>query len=135
MSGEGVKVGGMLLLPGVRDAATGLDYAPRPDAMGRLRRPWQQDGRPTIDVKVVRPQARLLLEALQAAWPAPMTDAEMTGILWSDRPPPGNARGCVTAAMLSANRTMEMRGAGWQIARVEGTRLWRLEPVGAEGVA
>jgi hypothetical protein len=135
MSGEGVKVGGMLLLPGVRDAATGLDYAPRPDAMGRLRRPWQQDGRPTIDVKVVRPQARLLLEALQAAWPAPMTDAEMTAALRSDRAPPGNARGCITAAMLSANRAMETQGAGWRIARVEGTALWCLEPVRAEGVA
>ena len=135
MSGEGVKVGGMLLLPGVRDAATGLDYIPVPDAMGRLRRPGPRDSRPTISAEGRRPQARLLLEALQAAWPAPMTDAEMTGILWSDRPPPGNARGCVTAAMLSANRTTETRGVGWRIARVEGTALWCLEPVRAEGVA
>jgi len=59
----------------------------------------------------------------------------MTGALWSDRAPPETARGCVTAAMLSANRAMETRGAGWRIARVEGTRFWRLEPVGAEGVA
>ena len=135
MSGEGVKVGGMMFLPVMRDAATGLDYIPRPDAMRRLRRPWRQDGQPTINLEGMRPQARLLLEALQVAWPASMTDAEMTGALWSDRLPPGNARGCVTAAMLSANRTMETRGAGWRIARVEGTRLWRLEPVGAEGVA
>jgi hypothetical protein len=134
MSGDGVKVGVMMFLPVMRDAATGLDYVPWPDAMGRLRRPWPRDGRPTINVKGLRPQACLLLEALQAAWPAPMTDAEMTGALWSDRMPPGNARGCVTAAMLSANRTMETQEAGWRIARVEGTRLWRLEPVGAEGV-
>src|SRR4051794_20882366 len=134
MSGEGVKVGRMMLLPVMRDAATGLDYIPRPDAMGRLRRPGRQDGRPTIDAKGMRPQAHLLLEALLVAWPAPMTEPEMMGALRSDRPPPGNARGCVTAAMLSANRTMETRGASWRIARVEGATLWRLEPVGAEGV-
>jgi hypothetical protein len=130
-----VKVGGMMFLPVMRDAATGLDYIPRPDATGRLRRPWRQDGRPTIDLEGMRPQARLLLEALQAAWPVPMVEPDMASALWSDRSPPGNARGCVTAAMLFANRTMETRGAGWRIARVEGTRLWRLEPVGAEGVA
>ncbi len=134
MSGEGVKIGKMMFLPVMRDAAAGQDYVPRPDAMGRLRRPWQQDGWPTIDVKGMRPQARLLLEALQAAWPAPMTDAEMTGALWSDRLPPGTAGGCLTAAMLSANRTTETQDAGWRIARVEGTKFWRLEPVGAEGV-
>src|SRR4051794_4035027 len=135
MSGEGVKVWGMMFLPLMRDAATGLEYVPRPDAMGRLRRPWQQDGRPTIDVEGMRPQARLLLEALQVAWPAPMSDAEMTGALWSDRAPLGIARGCVTAAVLAANRALHAQGAGWRIARVEGTTLWRLEPVGAEGVA
>jgi hypothetical protein len=135
MSGEGAKVGGVMFLSVMRDAATGLDYVPRPDAMGRLRRPWRQEGRPTIDVKGLRPQARLLLEALQVAWPAPMTDAEMTDVLWSDRAPPGTARGCVTAAILAANRALHAQGAGWRIARVEGTRLWRLEPVGAEGAA
>src|SRR3954470_5609715 len=102
MSGEGVKVGGMMFLPVIRDAATGLDDVPWPDAMGRLRRPWQQDGRPTIDVEGLRPQARLLLEALQAAWPVPIAEPDMAGALWSDRAPPGTARGCVTAAVLSA---------------------------------
>ena len=135
MSGEGVKVGGMLLLPGVRDAATGLDYVPRPDAMRRFRRPWRQDGQPTINLEGMRPQARLLLEALQVAWPAPMTDAEMTGALWSDRSPPETAGGCLTAATLAANRALHAQGAGWQIARIKGTALWCLEPVRVEGVA
>ena len=135
MSGEGVKVGGMMFLLVMRDAAAGLDYILRPDATERLRRPWQQDGRPTINLEGMRPQACLLLEVLQVAWPAPMTDAEMTAALRSDRAPPGNARGCITAAMLSANRAMETQGAGWRIARVEGTALWCLEPVRAEGVA
>ena len=135
MSGEGVKVWGVMVLPVMRDATTGLDYVPRPDAMGRLRRPWQQDGRPTIHLEGMRPQARLLLEALQAAWPAPVTDAEILGALWLDRPPPGSAGGCIAAAVLSANRTMETQGAGWRIAHAKSAMFWRLEPVRAEGVA
>src|SRR4051812_7175192 len=107
MSGESVKVGGMMFLPVMRDAATGLDYVPVPDAAGRLRRPGPRDSRPTISAEGMRPQARLVLETLLAAWPAPLEGADIAAVLWPDGLLPGNARGCIMAAVLSANRTME----------------------------